>query len=130
MKNFARFQLPAIVWALFIFTLSSFPRLPTLPTGLFSADKLLHFGAYFIFGVLLAIAVMKSTRRTRASTLLFLAACIGLLYGASDELHQSFVPGRDASVADWLADSFGVITAQFSVAFARAKTSLSIFKNG
>jgi VanZ family protein len=129
-KNFARYQLPAILWALVIFTLSSFPRLPTPVTGLFSADKLLHFGAYFIFGVLVAIALVKSTRQQRASTLLLLAACIGVLYGASDELHQSFVPGRDASVADWLADSFGVIAAQFSVAFARAKTNLSLFTNG
>ena len=32
----------------------------------------------------------------------------GALYGATDEWHQSFVPGRDASVLDWLADLCGV----------------------
>jgi VanZ family protein len=40
------------------------------------------------------------------------------LYGASDEWHQSFVPGRMVEVADWLADSIGgvigaVVAARF-----------------
>jgi VanZ family protein len=29
------------------------------------------------------------------------------VYGASDEFHQRFVPGRTADVLDWLADSLG-----------------------
>jgi MYXO-CTERM domain-containing protein len=28
-------------------------------------------------------------------------------YGASDEVHQSFVPGRDSDVLDWRADTIG-----------------------
>ncbi len=30
-----------------------------------------------------------------------------VLYGASDELHQSFVPGRECKATDWLFDSAG-----------------------
>ena len=30
-------------------------------------------------------------------------------YGAIDEIHQSFVPGRDASISDWLVDTIGGI---------------------
>ncbi len=30
-----------------------------------------------------------------------LAAAVALLYGVSDELHQSTVPGRDATAVDW-----------------------------
>ena len=29
------------------------------------------------------------------------------LYGATDEFHQSFVPGRDSDVLDWVADTLG-----------------------
>ena len=32
-----------------------------------------------------------------------------LAYGASDEWHQSFVPGRSVDVADWIADAIGVV---------------------
>ena len=29
------------------------------------------------------------------------------VFGASDEWHQSFTPGRSATVADWVADTLG-----------------------
>ena len=32
---------------------------------------------------------------------------VGLFYGAGDEFHQTFVPGRNASVADLIADGVG-----------------------
>ena len=37
--------------------------------------------------------------------------------GASDEIFQSFVPGRDSSVYDFLADSGGVLLAQLLYLF-------------
>jgi uncharacterized membrane protein AbrB (regulator of aidB expression) len=36
------------------------------------------------------------------------AAVVALGVGAADEVHQSFLPGRVASVDDWLADLAGV----------------------
>jgi len=36
---------------------------------------------------------------------------IAAAYGATDELHQYFVPGRQADVADLLADAIGAIAA-------------------
>jgi VanZ family protein len=38
---------------------------------------------------------------------LLLALSLASLYGATDEFHQSFVPGRSADVLDWLADTLG-----------------------
>lgn len=35
------------------------------------------------------------------------ALMLGAIYGITDEIHQSFVPGRDANGADWLADVLG-----------------------
>jgi len=31
------------------------------------------------------------------------------VYAASDEVHQSFVPGREMSILDWLADAAGIL---------------------
>jgi VanZ family protein len=38
-------------------------------------------------------------------------ALLAALLGAADELHQLYLPGRVASVADWLADLVGVLVA-------------------
>jgi VanZ family protein len=40
---------------------------------------------------------------------------ITLSYGAIDEIHQLFIPGRSADFRDWLADSSGVIMGVFSL---------------
>jgi VanZ family protein len=38
-----------------------------------------------------------------------LAVLLGILYGASDEVHQLFVPNRSSDVVDLLADTLGVM---------------------
>jgi VanZ family protein len=123
-KNFARYQLPAIVWAAIIFMLSSFPKLPTMPTGLFSIDKILHFGVYFILGLLIAVALIKSHINKTFIYRICVAAILGIVYGASDEFHQSFIAGRDASVADWIADALGVVSAQIFMLYLHNKSKL------
>lgn len=90
---------PAAAWAAVIFAFSSRPALPVdLERGL---DKLAHFAAYALLGLLLA----RGAYRSGASP--WLAVALGLLYGASDEIHQSFVPGRAMDLADWVADALG-----------------------
>ncbi len=37
------------------------------------------------------------------------------LYGLSDEYHQSFVPGRTATLWDWLVDLLGALVAWFII---------------
>jgi VanZ family protein len=88
-------------WAAFLFLLSSRPTLPVdLELGL---DKVAHFIAYVVLGFLLAAAV-RSSRMA-----LWLAVVIGWAYGAADELHQSIVPGRFATLGDWFADAAGTV---------------------
>ena len=72
-------------------------------------DKLLHFGAYAVMGVLALRALRHFTRST--TVLAWFAVLFCSLYGISDEWHQSHVPGRDANLLDWLADSLGALTA-------------------
>ena len=93
---------PAAVWAAVLFAVSSRPTLPVdLSSGL---DKVAHFGAYLILGFLSAHAT------GRLGISFVLAVALGWGYGIIDELHQSAVPGRDASVADWLADAAGTVS--------------------
>lgn len=96
-----------------IFFVSAQTTLPPLP-GLAGIDKIQHIGAYIILGLLLyrAIAVMPLMRmRPYVQSL-----ALGALYGALDEYHQRFVPGREMSGADWLADIAGLAIALLAIA--------------
>lgn len=85
-----------------VFALSHQSR-PPLPTVLLSvSDKLLHAAEYLPLGFLLARVVGAGSP---ADALVAWGAAV--LFGASDEFHQSFVPGRDASVWDLAADAVG-----------------------
>ncbi len=99
---------PAAAMAALIFALSSFPSLhPPEMLGFRPGDKLLHGLVYAVFGFLLlrsARALMKGAFRTAAA-----AAAAGILYGLTDEVHQVFVPGRQADPADWAADAAGAV---------------------
>lgn len=101
MRSWLRAWAPALVWAVVLFWLSSRPTLPTdLEGGL---DKVAHFAAFMVLGLLLARAAIARRRPIALPVLL------GLAYAASDEIHQYFVPGRYPDAADWLADAIGVL---------------------
>jgi VanZ family protein len=97
--------LPALAWAALIFGLSARPTLPAPEVPYL--DKVLHFGAYAVLGACLAFAVHRS------SLPMALAVLLGAAYGASDEIHQMFVPGRSPDVFDWVADAAGVAAAVY-----------------
>lgn len=68
-------------------------------------DKLHHFGAYFIMGLLAWRSFRHVIHAPIVLALISLTFCS--LYGVSDEWHQSFVVGRSSDVFDWLADTVG-----------------------
>jgi VanZ family protein len=75
------------------------------------SDKVAHFLAY---GALAALAVRAAARAAWAGVTwraVLFAICISSLYGVSDELHQSFVPGRQPEALDAAADLAGAATA-------------------
>jgi len=69
-------------------------------------DKALHCTEYAGLGALLALALAETTS-LRPAALLLAAAALATFYGATDEFHQSFVPGRNADWHDLLADCIG-----------------------
>lgn len=93
---------PALLWAAAVFAVSSRSTLPHLPSVL-GWDKLQHCAAYAVGGALIARALGGGRREAVVAVLL------GILYGASDEVHQRFVPNRNSDVADLLADTLGVM---------------------
>jgi VanZ family protein len=108
MRPFLKYYLPVLLWAALIFTLSSIPRLSPPPLGIRVSDKIYHFIEFAIFGLLLERTfrhLFSSRRRTAA---ILSAALTGILWAVLDEVHQMFVPGRDASLLDALADAAGV----------------------
>ena len=97
--SFVRDWLPVLVWAAVIFAFSS---VPDLGTGLGGWDlalrKLAHAAEYAVLGALL----VRATGRTG------IAFALGVLYAASDEIHQALVPGRLGSPVDVAIDAVGV----------------------
>jgi len=91
-----------IFYASLIFVLSSFPKVPTIERPFL--DKLEHVIEYSVLGFLAMSCFKKIDRKT-----IIFAILITSLYGVLDEFHQYFVPGRDFSVLDMLADSLGSI---------------------
>lgn len=89
-----------------IFALSSMPArdLPDLA----GKDHYAHFFEFAILGVLLSIWAVGRFRGKRPLWLIFLTlVCFISFYGASDEIHQYFVPGRFCELWDWVADTLG-----------------------
>lgn len=77
--------------------------LPPLP-GL---DKVTHMAAYGLLAATVLFAVSDRQKSTRPRLVIVLTVVFCLLYGISDEFHQSFIPGRTASVYDLMADGGG-----------------------
>jgi VanZ family protein len=88
-----------VAWAAVIFAFSSVPH---LSSGLGTWDvilrKIAHTTEYAILGAL----ILRATARP------WLAFVLGVVYAASDELHQSFVRGRHGSPLDVAIDAVGV----------------------
>lgn len=97
----------AAAWAGLVFWLSSRPDLPFQVAAVPGIDKFLHAGAYAVLGALLTLATAGARFSGRRAVVI--AAALASLYGVSDELHQSFVPGRDTSAGDWFADTGGAL---------------------
>jgi VanZ family protein len=100
---------PAVLWAATIFVLSSFSSLPPPPSAF--TDKHAHFGAYGLLAVLLVWGLTDRAPARTTWTTAAAAVVLAALYGASDEWHQSFVPGREVSALDLAADAAGAAAA-------------------
>jgi VanZ family protein len=98
----------AVAWAAFLFLQSSSSTagsfLAAFPPG---SDKVAHAMAFGLLGALVALGSGNPV----------LAVVCAFLYGASDEIHQWFVPGRASEVLDLVADTLGGAIGALAVEF-------------
>lgn len=73
--------------------------------------KLAHFSIYTVVGF--SIMGFMCTFNTRNIFKFIISNFIGVIYAISDEIHQSFTPGRSPRVLDVCIDSIGVLTGIF-----------------
>jgi VanZ family protein len=109
---FAGFWLPVLAYVGAIYAVSAQPHL-TPPFHFVNADKVIHAAEYLVLGLLLARALRASLRVGRPAFAAMIAIGLVVLIGSGDEFLQSFVPGRDSSIFDLLADAVGGALAQF-----------------
>ena len=88
---------------------SSMRRIPVPDVGVRFIDKIGHFAMFAVLGLFLCRG-MHAVGGLRRYYLLA-ALLIGGCFAGSDELHQFFVSGRNASVGDWIADLAGLTAA-------------------
>lgn len=104
MASHKLFRILAVGWMGLIFIMSSRADTPTLEL-FWQQDKLMHVGIFGVLSALMAYSLNPPGATTWGRVILLTA--IVMVYGISDEYHQSFIPGRDASLWDVLADGIG-----------------------
>lgn len=105
---------PAVIWMAATFAVSHQSRVE-IPFG--APDYIGHGVSYAVLGALLMRALAGGTLRGMRAGLIVPAVLIAALYGVSDEFHQSFIPGRMASVSDIVADTIGALLGAGVAAF-------------
>jgi VanZ family protein len=134
LRAFLKFWLPVLIWMTLIFSASADPRsyqhsarlfgllepflrwlFPQIPQAQIESfhhlfRKCAHLAEYAVLALLLWRAVrqpVKKDSRPWNWPEARLALLIVMLYAATDEFHQSFVPTRNSLVSDVLIDTCG-----------------------
>ena len=97
---------PVGAYMALIFLISAQPQ-PPLPPQI--TDKQGHSIGYFGLAVTVSRAVAGGLAAGATLRVAAAAWTIATAYAATDEWHQSFVPGRSADVHDWYADTAGAL---------------------
>ncbi len=104
--KFIRF-LPMLMMMTAIFIMSSQTGDSIQLPDVVNIDKLYHAIEYAVLGASVLFGMHPTRRSLRPTTIAGLTILFCAAYGASDEFHQIFVPLRDASLTDIMADISG-----------------------
>lgn len=115
LTDFLLLVLPLVSYCAIIYYISSLPSPPTPDLGFEWGDKIIHAGAFGLMGLLAIRAARWFAEGKMLIRWIILGVIFCIIYAALDELHQSYVPGRDADIMDWVADTTGAILAGVGV---------------
>lgn len=101
------FRLPALFTMCVSWYLSSQERVP-MP-DFENSDKFVHFICFGALSCTWSLWFSLESWKNKAFRNASLCVLFTSVYGAIDEVHQSFTPGRCAGADDWLADTLGAI---------------------
>lgn len=108
-QGFALYVLPLLAYCCALFYVSSLPQPPMPDLGFDWGDKLAHAGAFFLMALFAYRAAGWIFPEKGLGRTIVIGICFASLYGATDEVHQYFVPERSADILDWIADTIGAI---------------------
>lgn len=103
------YRLLAVLWMAFIFYLSSRSDLPA-PSLFSGEDKVAHAAVFGLLGLLYVKSLWPGGQALSLRKVFLITAMVAA-YGAADEIHQTFVLGREAGMADLAADALGGLAA-------------------
>lgn len=122
--------LPALVWMVGIFVLSaqSDPPRPQDPLLALITYTAAHFCLFGTLAVLLSWPLRRSANLGPDLRASLLAFALAVLYGVSDEFHQSLVPHREPSLVDVLTDAAGAAWGLWSLSLAVPHVKASLWR--
>lgn len=107
-KNLLFYWFPVLIYCLLIYIQSSYPSAKNIP-AVPNIDKLLHLAAYAILGALFFRAFRVQRFKENINLVIMLSILSSSFYGITDEIHQYYVPSRNADIMDIIADILGSI---------------------
>jgi VanZ family protein len=98
--------IPALLYAVVIFSISA----QSSPPGAdLAPDYVGHFFEYGFFSLTVAWGLTGGMKKEITPQKVLLSWTMAVAFACSDEFHQYFVPGRNASSLDILADAVGAL---------------------
>jgi VanZ family protein len=119
-SSFVANWLPVMFYGLILFYFASIPGGNYLPKFKYS-DKVLHFGAFVIMGILFFRAFGSLNQGITPWGIIFFSLVSSTLFGVCIEINQLFIPYRQAEAWDIAADILGSLFGIGAFLIARLK---------
>ena len=121
------FWMLLMVYSVVIFIFSSRPEVG-VEQFFYGQDKVIHFFAYGVHAFLCMAALSDKILLLKLFHY-FLALVLSVSYGIFNEIYQYFIPEREFSLGDILANSLGIISFLALIYILQNKKRKKIFKD-